>query len=225
MKSVLSEQWFPPSQLAFYFDSNAWAKGTALYLGNEILSARMAPDADGWLIQAQVQGSLSEPYRVTASLRVSDAGNLQAWRSTCTCPVGRMCKHGAAVGIHAAMQGLSMTDDAHEDLDSATLERQDQMHQERARQQAEHQVRDWLLRLETADVPKGFSLPGASNEHFLYCLSLASVGQRPEFHLTVKRALLKPSGDWGKPKKSPVSPMSAMRSGAPVRPVSRAFLI
>jgi superfamily II DNA or RNA helicase len=201
MKSVLSEQWFPPSQLAFYFDSNAWAKGTALYLGNEILSARMAPDADGWLIQAQVQGSLSEPYRVTASLRVSDAGNLQAWRSTCTCPAGRMCKHGAAVGIHAAMQGLSMTDDAHEDLDSATLERQDQMRQERARQQAEHQVRDWLLRLETADVPKGFSLPGASNEHFLYCLSLASVGQRPEFHLTVKRALLKPSGDWGKPKK------------------------
>ena len=201
MKSVLSEQWFPPSQLAFYFDSNAWAKGTALYLGNDILSARMAPDADGWLIQAQVEGSLSTPYQVTAHLRVSDAGNLQAWRSTCSCPVGRMCKHGAAVGIHAAMQGLSMTDDAHDDVDSDALERQDQIRLERARRQAEDQVRDWLLRLETVDAPTGFSFPGASNEHFLYCLTLASVGHRPEFHLTVKRALFKQNGEWGKPKK------------------------
>jgi len=168
MKSVVSEQWFPPSQLAFYFDSNSWAKGTALYLGNDILSARMAPDADGWQIQAQVEGSLSEPYRVTAQLRVSDAGNLQAWRSTCTCPVGRMCKHGAALGIHAAMQGLSMNDTPSDEEGSDALGRQDQIRQERALHQAEHQVRDWLLRLETADVPKGFSLPGASNEHFLY---------------------------------------------------------
>ncbi len=201
MKSVVSEQWFPPSQLAFYFDSNSWAKGTALYLGNDILSARMAPDADGWLIQSLVEGSLSEPYRVTAHLRVSDAGNLQAWRSTCTCPVGRMCKHGAALGIHAAMQGLSMNDTPSDEEDSDALGRQDQIRQERALHQAEHQVRDWLLRLETADVPKGFSLPGASNEHFLYCLTRATVGHRPEFHLTVKRSIFKPSGEWGKPKK------------------------
>ena len=108
MKSVLSDQWFPPSQLAFYFDSNSWAKGTALYLGNEVLSARMTPDGADWQIQAQVQGSLHDPYRVTAHLRVSAGGNLQAWRCTCTCQVGRMCKHGAALGIQAAMQGLAM---------------------------------------------------------------------------------------------------------------------
>jgi len=201
MKSVLSQPWFPPSQLAFYFDSNAWAKGTALYLGNEILSAQMAPNADGWLIQAQVQGSLSSPYRVTANLRVSDAGNLQAWRSACSCPVGRMCKHGAALGIHAAMQGLSMTETASDAAVGDALERQDQRRQERARHQAEDQVRDWLLRLETVDAPKRFSLPGTSNEHFLYCLTLAFAGHRPEFHLTVKRALRKQNGEWGKPKK------------------------
>ncbi len=195
----MSEQWFPPSQLAFYFDSNSWAKGTALYLGNDILSARMAPDANGWEIHAQVEGSLSEPYRVTAHLRVSDAGNLQAWRSTCSCPAGRMCKHGAALGIHAAMQGLSMNDTPGDE--EGSLERQDQIRQERALHQAEHQVRDWLLRLETADVPKGFSLPGASNEHFLYCLTKATLGHRPEFHLTVKRSLLKSNGEWSKPKK------------------------
>ena len=201
MKSVLSEQWFPPSQLAFYFDSNAWAKGTALYLGNEVLSAHMAPDAEGWLIQAQVHGSLSEAVRVTARLRVSDGGNLQDWRSTCSCAAGRMCKHGAAVGIHAAMQGLALSDTAPADAGGDAQARQDQLLQERARQQAEHQVSDWLLRLETAHVPKGFSLPGASNEQFLYCLTVASVGHRPELHLTVKRALRKLNGEWGKAKK------------------------
>ena len=198
--SFLSQKWFPPSQLAFYFDSKSWSKGTELYLGNEVLSAHMRPDGDGWQIQAQVQGSLTEPYLVTAHLRVSDGGNLQAWRSTCSCPVGRMCKHGAALGIHAAMQGLAMTEQLDEGAGQSP-ERQLQIQQERALQQAEYQVRDWLLRLQTADSPKTMGLAGQSHEHFLYSLSLGAAGHRPVFHLTVKRAILKANGEWGKPKK------------------------
>ncbi|MBP8150146.1 MAG: helicase SNF2, partial [Limnohabitans sp.] len=204
----MSDKWFPPSQLAFYFDSNAWAKGTALYLGNEVLSARMTPDGDGWQIQAQVQGTLNDPYRVTANLRVSGGGNLQAWRSTCSCPVGRMCKHGAALGVHAAMQGLAMADESGGSAEEgATPEHMQQLRQERALHQAEFQVRDWLLRLENADVPQGLHMPGASNEHFLYSLSQASVAHRPVFHLTVKRAIFKPNGTWGKPKKVTSQPL------------------
>ena len=156
----MSDQWFPPSQLAFYFDSNSWAKGTALYLRNEILSAQLTPDGTDWRVDAQVQGSSQDPYRVSAHLRVSDGGNLQAWRSTCTCPVGRMCKHGAALGIHVAMQGVAMLNPltpASDDTESAQSdEHLTRLRQEKALQQAEYQVRDWLTRLQSVDTPSGF---------------------------------------------------------------------
>jgi superfamily II DNA or RNA helicase len=197
----MTEQWFPPSQLAFYFDSNSWAKGTSLYLKNEVLSARLMPDGDDWRIDAQVQGTSFEPYLVTAHLRVSDGGNLQGWRSSCTCPVGRLCKHGAALGIQAAMQGLTMRDtpgsaDAAEDTAQHALARE-----EKALQQSEYQLREWLGRMKAADASTAFSLPGKVNEHFLYCLSAAAAGHRPVFHLTIKQAVLKQNGEWGKPKK------------------------
>jgi len=218
----MSEQWFPPSQLAFYFDSNAWAKGTALYLKNEVLSAQLTPEGSDWRVDAQVQGSLNEPYRVTAHLRVSEGGNLQGWRATCTCPVGRMCKHGAALGIHVAMQGLAMRDPLAQNGDSAEdSEQHTQLRQEKAQQQAEYQVRDWLTRLQAADAAVGFSLPGKANEHFLYCLSAATIGHRPVFHLTIKQAVSKSNGEWGKAKKVASQPLPSdpiWRTCAPGEP-------
>ena len=203
----MSDQWFPPSQLAFYFDSNAWAKGTALYLKNEVLSAQLKPDGEDWQVEAQVQGSLHEPYRVRANLRVSEGGNLQGWRATCTCPVGRMCKHGAALGIHVAMQGRAMRDPVVSEEDGGNPQQQAQLRQEKALQQAEYQVRDWLSRLQAADAPAGFSIPGTAHEPFLYCLSAAAIGHRPVFHLSVKQAVRKPSGEWSKPKKVASQPL------------------
>jgi superfamily II DNA or RNA helicase len=197
----MSEQWFPPSQLAYYFDSNSWAKGTSLYLKNEVLSARMTSEGEDWRIDAQVQGTSFEPYRVTAHLRVSDGGNLQGWRSTCTCPVGRLCKHGAALGIQAAMQGLAMRDPQDSADAPDDTEQQFRWREEKALQQSEYQVREWLGRLQATDVPSGFRVPGQANERFLYCLTAASSGHRPVFHLTIKQAMLKQNGDWGKPKK------------------------
>ncbi len=209
MSSVVSEQWFPPSQLAFYFDSNAWAKGTALYLQSDEIAAQLTPDGDGWKLLAQVPEHQASPFTVTAHLRVSDGGNLQAWRSSCSCPVGRMCKHGAALGIHAAMQGLALREALEQPDNLGDMsEQQLQMRQDRALQQAEYQVRDWLGRLETADVTHHFSLPGHSAEHFLYCLSSETQGHRPVFHLTIKRATLKRDGEWGKPKKVTSEPFA-----------------
>ncbi|OYU12126.1 MAG: helicase SNF2 [Comamonadaceae bacterium PBBC1] len=209
MKSVVSEKWFPPSQLAFYFDSNSWAKGTALYLQNEVVSAQMTPEAEGWLLQAQVQeGRELTPFQVKAHVRVSDGGNLQAWRSTCTCAVGRMCRHGAALGIHAAMQGFGMLaqpEDATLSDDDAELQHQQRL--ENALQQSEQQVHEWLERLETAHVSHGFSVPSSTAEHFLYVLSAATLGHRPVFHLTITRASLKRDGEWSKPKKVSSEPL------------------
>ncbi|PUE10503.1 DEAD/DEAH box helicase [Limnohabitans sp. T6-20] len=204
----MSEQWFPPSQLAFYFDSNSWAKGTALYLKNEVLSAQLTPEGDDWRVDAEVEGSSQEPYRVTAHLRVSEGGNLQGWRATCTCPVGRMCKHGAALGILVAMQGVSLRDPlAQAGDDAENSEQQIQVRQQRALQQSEYQVRDWLARLQAADAQTGFSLPGKAHEHFLYCLSAATTGQRPVFHLSIKQAVSKPNGAWTKPKRFTSQPL------------------
>ena len=198
----MSDQWFPPSQLAFYFDSNAWAKGTALYLKNEVVSAQMSPEGDDWRVEALVLGSLQSPDRVTAHLRVSEGRNLQAWRTQCTCTVGRMCKHAAALGILVAMQGETLRDALlpHNDKDVDT-EQQQQLQQERALQQAEFQVRDWLIRLQAANADTEFALPGKAHAHFLYCLSATTLGHRPVFHLTVKQGVAKPNGEWAKVKK------------------------
>ncbi len=206
----MSDQWFPPSQLAFYFDSNSWAKGTALYLRNEVLSARLTPDGTDWRVDADVQGTLLDPYRVTAHLRVSDGGNLQAWRATCTCPVGRMCKHGAALGILVAMQGIALREPLAGvgDVDNHS-EQQIQARRQRALQLAEYQVRDWLARLQAADAQTGFLLPSKAHEHFLYCLSAATTGHRPVFHLSIKQAVSKPNGGWSKPKKVTNQPLAS----------------
>ncbi len=207
--SVVSEQWFPPSQLAFYFDSNAWAKGTALYLQSDEIDAQLTPDGEGWTLLAKVPEHQASPFTVTAHLRVSEGGNLQAWRSTCSCPVGRMCKHGAALGIHAAMQGQALRQALDLDADSETAaDEQLQLRQERALQQAEYQVRDWLGRLETADVAQHFTLPGNTTEHFVYCMSRDTLGHRPVLQLTIKRAHLKRDGEWGKPKKVTSEPFA-----------------
>lgn len=198
----MSDQWFPPSQLAFYFDSNAWAKGTALYLKNEVLSAQMSVEQDDWRVEAQVLGSLQEPYRVTAHVRVSEGRNLQAWRTQCTCPVGRMCKHAAALGILVAMQGESLRDPLLSAPDEGVPSEQHlALQQERALQQAEYQVRDWLHRLQTLHAPQGFTLPGQTQEHFLYCLSAATLGHRPVLHLSIKQGVAKANGEWAKVKK------------------------
>ncbi|PUE63232.1 helicase SNF2 [Limnohabitans sp. 2KL-17] len=202
MKPTTPAQWFPPSQLAFYFDQGAWAKGTTLYLQNKVLSSQLTPDGDGWRLQGLVQGSDVAPYSVSAELRVSGGGNLSDWRSGCTCPVGRYCKHGAALGILASMQGLALLDEWGADGPSPdVLERRVRMEKERALSHSEYQVREWLTRLENANRPAVFALPGATQDQFIYVLSRAHIGRKPVFHLTVSRATQKRNGEWGKPKK------------------------
>jgi len=202
MKSDTPRQWFPPSQLAFYFDQGAWSRGTTLYLQNKVISSQLTPDGEGWRLQGQVEGSEVRPYTVNAELRVSPGGNLSEWRSGCTCPVGRYCKHGAALGILASMQGLALLDEWGSDGPSPEVQaRRNQMEKERALSHAEYQAREWLTRLENANGPAAYSLPGASQDQFVYLLSVAYLGHKPLFHLSVKRAAQKRNGEWGKPKK------------------------
>ena len=202
MKSDTPGQWFPPSQLAFYFDQGAWSRGTTLYLQNKVVSSQLTPDEEGWRLQGQVQDGESRPYTVNAELRVSAGGNLSDWRSGCTCPVGRYCKHGAALGILASMQGLALLNDWGSDEPSTeVLARRNQMEKERALSQAEYLAREWLSRLENANGPPALTLPGSTQDRFFYVVSVVHVGEKPFFHLSVMRAAQKRNGEWGKPKK------------------------
>jgi superfamily II DNA or RNA helicase len=202
MKSDTPRQWFPPSQLAFYFDQGAWSRGTTMYLQNKVVSSQLSPDGEGWRLQGLVEGSEARPYTVNAELRVSPGGNLSEWRCGCSCPVGRYCKHGAALGILASMQGLALLDEWGSDGPSPELlARRSQMEKERALSHAEYQTREWLTRLENANGPTGFASPGATQDQFVYLLSVVDSGPRPLFHLSVKRAAQKRNGDWGKAKK------------------------
>ena len=207
MKSNNPAQWFPPSQLAFYFDQGAWSRGTTLYLQDKVLSSQLSPDGDGWRLQGQVQGNDAQPYSVNAELRVSAGGNLSDWRSGCTCPVGRYCKHGAALGILASMQGLALLNEWGPDGPSdEVLERRSQMEKERALNHAEYLVRDWLTRLEHANGPPAYTLPSATLDQFVYSLSVVQSASKPLFHLAVKRAAQKRNGEWGKAKKLSTEP-------------------
>jgi len=209
MKSDTPRQWFPPSQLAYYFDQGAWSRGTTLYLQNKVVSSQLTPDGEGWRLQGQVDGSEARPYTVNAELRVSAGGNLSEWRSGCTCAVGRYCKHGAALGILASMQGLALLDEWGSDGPSPeVLARRTQMEKERALSHAEYLAREWLTRLENANGPTGYATPGVTQDQFVYLLSVAYLGQKPLFHLSVKRAAQKRNGEWGKPKKVSHEPSS-----------------
>ena len=218
MKSDSPRQWFPPSQLAFYFDQGAWSRGTTLYLQNKVISSQLTPNGEGWRLQGEVEGSEVRPYTVNAELRVSPGGNLSEWRSGCTCPVGRYCKHGAALGILASMQGLALLDEWGSDGPSPEVQaRRSQMEKERALSHAEYQAREWLTRLENANGPAAYILPGASQDQFVYLLSVAYLRHKPLFHLSVKRAAQKRNGEWGKAKKvsnepSPHDPIWASSS-------------
>ena len=102
------------AKLLYRYDQAAWHTTDAMR--RDVPDAALAtirgwvvtPDGDGWRLQGQVEGSEPRPYTVNAELRVSPGGNLSEWRSGCTCPVGRYCKHGAALGILASMQGLAL---------------------------------------------------------------------------------------------------------------------
>jgi superfamily II DNA or RNA helicase len=106
------------------------------------------------------------------------------------------------------MQGLALLDEWGSDGPSPeVLARRSQMEKERALSHAEYQAREWLTRLENANGPAAYSLPGATQEQFVYLLSVAYLGHKPLFHLSVKRAAQKRNGEWGKPKKVSNEPL------------------
>jgi hypothetical protein len=86
-------------------------------------------------------------------IQVQPNGALSSWSSDCSCPVGQQCKHGVALTLKAAYQGLRLlsqgvgfdavappSPQAIEAARQAALARSAEI----ARLEAEAQLTDWL---------------------------------------------------------------------------------
>jgi len=214
--------WFDPISLRALADNGAWARGVDLYRSQKVLRLEIEPAGDHWVLQGEVQGSLRRPYGVSIDIAITPDGKLAYWDSDCDCPVGSDCKHGVALMLKAAYQGLHLLGCNALDVPTAspTGPSAKQMEanrkaalaraQEIVRLEADAQVLLWLKDLERTGTaatalaaahqpPRGAAADRA--EQFLYLLSMATAqGANPLLHLEVVTSYPKHAGGWAKPK-------------------------
>jgi superfamily II DNA or RNA helicase len=215
--------WFEPRSLQALADSGAWTRGTNLFRNQQVLSLDIEPTSDHWLVLGEVQGSQKLPYEVSIAMAITPDGKLAYWDCICDCPVGNDCKHGVALMLKAAYQGLRVLGVHAADVPAmvpirpspeqietsrlATLARA----QELARQDAESKLLLWLRELDYAKGVRPPPDPNAYNalngrsverpEHYVYLLTVHG-GQGPRPHLEIEAVVSYPKvhGGWGKPR-------------------------
>lgn len=210
--------WLDLASLVRSCDRATYARGLELYRNQKVLSLSMAPIQGAWLLQGQVQGSQRWPYALSIEVTLDAQGQLQDWDSDCSCPVGYQCKHGVALMIKAAYQGLHLLGDQGQPARAAPPPSAEQMQAQRqtelARQQqiaqieAEAQVLRWLKDLERSRSAHEQPAPQATrqapterHEQFLYLLSVTGPqSPSPVLNLEVVTSYPKVTGGWAKPK-------------------------
>ena len=217
--------WFNPRSLENICDSGAWSRGLTLFRNQKVLSLDIDPLHGHWLLLGEVQGSQRQPYEVSIEMALTPSGQVANWDSLCECPVGHQCKHGVAMMIKAAYQGLQILGDnaalseaiappSPQELEQARQAALDRA-AEKAQQEAEAQLMVWLHQIDLAGT--GAQLAAARSndrtEQYLYLLSVAgSHGPAPELQLEAVVSYAKVSGGWAKPKqiRSPPYPGQAV---------------
>jgi uncharacterized Zn finger protein len=99
--------WFNPRSLEKQCDPATWQRALALFRTQAVLDLDIETEGGHWLLLGEVQGTQSEPYETSVEL-VLDDGQVQHWGGRCSCPVGRNCKHAAALALKAAYQGRAL---------------------------------------------------------------------------------------------------------------------
>ena len=206
--------WFDLPSLMQRCESATYTRGLMLYRSQKVLSLDIEPLKKNWLLLGEVQGSQRAPYEVSIELQLGPNGHVINWDSDCTCPVGHNCKHGAALMLKAAYQGLHLlgadarapvfTPPTPEEVEAnrqAALARA----QELVQREAEAQLLGWLSELERAHQahrePDGARTVTAGQEQYLYLLSvLGAKSHKPELQIEVMVAQPKVIGGWSKPK-------------------------
>ena len=215
-----SGMWFQPQSLQALADAGAWTRGLMLYCNQKALSLDIEPVHDHWLLMGEVQGTQREPYEVSIEMALMPDGQVDYWDSDCECPVASQCKHGVALMLKAAYQGLKqlgggtahgagatsrLTPPTPEQVEAARQAALAQA-QESARVQAEGELLHWLQELDQAG---GVRTEGASPrpDQFLYLLSvLGTHGPAPRLQLEAVVSYPKVTGGWAKPKAIKTAP-------------------
>ena len=217
--------WFNSRSLESLTDPNTWDRGLALYISQHVLSLDIEPVSDGWLLLGEVQGSKRQAYEVSIELSLTRDGAVVAWDCECECMVGTQCKHGVALMLKAAQQGLRLmgrstvgTTAPHPPVSPPTAEQIEADRQAAsarvelvAREQAQAQLLRWLGELEraagaapAADRPGAGPAGSASKEkveHYLYLLSVAGAsGGKRQLLIEAMVSSRKKDGSWAKPK-------------------------
>ena len=223
--------WFSPQSWEQQVNSSAWSRGQALFRNRKVLSLDIEQlDDERWLLFGSVQGSQRQPYDLSIELELTADGQISFWDSECSCPVGHQCKHGVALMLKAAHEGLRLINTSLGQLltapappvksdapTQAELTRAQQTARqaadESARRAADAQLTRWLLALDTArgkapaqSRPADSGASGSNRaperiEHYLYLLkTVALAGSLPRLQLEVVIAFIKANGDWSKPK-------------------------
>ncbi|MEI6762299.1 MAG: SNF2-related protein, partial [Betaproteobacteria bacterium] len=208
--------WFDPRSLQRQVDDPTWSRGLVLYRNQQVLSLDIEPGFGGWVLLGEVQGSQREPYELSVELKLTQGGQLVYWDSDCSCPVGHQCKHGVALTLKAAYQGLRLLDGETGVVPAAapTPEQVEAARQaelarkaELARLEAEAQLLGWLQALDRAKTGKSYvgvaDRPGAAKPaQYLYLLTVMNAhGPTPLLLFEAMTATPKLSGGWGKPKR------------------------
>ena len=94
---------FDEAALRLDFDDAALERGGVLVDHGSVHGLHVGAEHDRTAAAATVLGTAPVPYRVRVALVEIEGGELVV-TSTCSCPVGRQCKHGAAVAIAALRQ-------------------------------------------------------------------------------------------------------------------------
>jgi superfamily II DNA or RNA helicase len=215
----ISRVWFNPNTLEDLTSNVTWTRGRLLYTGQKVVDLRISPDDGYWLLEGQVQGSERWPYTLTIELTLTEAGEIDTWDADCSCPVGYNCKHGVALTMKAAYQGLrilgseaaaravrpvSHTPPTPKELEAARLATQARL-DEAQRLEAEAQLLTWFYDMDRAS---GSSTPPAITarnqnrpEQYLYLLKAVGPNTRPQqLRLEAMVSYRKASGEWAKPK-------------------------
>lgn len=219
--------WFAPRSLEKLADAGAWSRGLMLYRAQKVLNLDIEPASDHWLLLGEVQGSQRLPYEVSIELALTPQGTVAHWDSECDCPVGHDCKHGVALMLKAAYQGLQLlgaesgtvnpqtkttsapTPEQIESARQVALARAADL----ARIDAETKLLGWLHEMDRANgllpatpparAPYGSygSTAHERPEQFVYLLTVHGTNS-PKPHLKIEAAISYPkvTGGWAKPK-------------------------
>ncbi|QTN26256.1 DEAD/DEAH box helicase [Rhodoferax sp. AJA081-3] len=211
----INRVWFNPNSLEKLAANATWTRGRLLYSGQKVLELQIAP-ADGyWLLTGEVQGSERWPYTLTVELTLTSDGEIDTWDADCSCPVGYNCKHGVALTLKAAYQGLrllgseaaaqavrpaSRTPPTAEELEAARLATQARL-EDIQRKDAEAQLLTWFYEIDRASGNNDSGSSPGRVEQYLFLLKPVGPSIRPQqLRLEAAVSSAKANGEWAKPK-------------------------